>query len=123
MTRNILFAAVLSVPLLATACATTPAVRGGATGAAVGAAGGAVIGNNVGSGNTAAGAAIGAVGGAVVGAAIACQQQGGCSHNPNNPRHSQLYYDQHNNRYWYEDRQTGNTYWQNGEPRTRAPRR
>ncbi len=112
-----------TLPFLAAACATTPAVRGGATGAAIGAAGGAVIGNNVGSGNAATGAAIGAVGGAVVGAAIACQQQGGCQHNPNNPRHSQLYYDPTSGRYWYEDIQTGNTYWQNGEPRTRVPRR
>lgn len=110
-----------TIPLLAAACATTPAVRGGATGAAVGGVGGAVIGNQM--GNTAAGAAIGAVGGAAVGAAIACQQQGGCQHNPNNPRHSQLYYDPTSGRYWYEDHQTGNTYWQNGEPRTRVQRR
>ena len=113
----------VTVPFMAAACATTPAVRGGATGAAVGAAGGAIIGNQVGSGHPRTGAAIGAVGGAIAGAAIACQQQGGCQHNPNNPRHSQLYYDQHNDRYWYEDHQTGNTYWQNGEPRTRVPRR
>lgn len=122
MTRNFLTAGALAVPLMLAACETTsPAVRGGATGAAVGGVGGAVIGNQV--GRPGVGAAIGAAGGAAVGAAIACQQQGGCSHNPNNPRHSELYYDQHNNRYWYIDHQTGNTYWQNGEPRTRAPRR
>lgn len=121
MTRKTLLAAIAAVPLITAACATTPAVRGGATGAAVGGVGGAVIGNQVGRPGT--GAAIGAVGGAAVGAAIACQQQGGCQHNPNSGRHSALQYDQHTGRYWYTDLQTGNTYWQNGEPRTRAPRR
>lgn len=121
MTRKFLIAGALALPLVIAACATTPAVRGGATGAAVGGVGGAVIGNQM--GNTAAGAAIGAVGGAAVGAAIACNQQGGCQHNPNSGRHSALNYDQHSGRYWYTDLQTGNTYWQNGEPRTRVPRR
>lgn len=120
MFRKLVIAATLSVPLVATACATTPAVRGGATGAAVGGVGGAIIGNQVGS--PATGAAIGAVGGAAVGAAIACSQQGGCQHNPNSARHSALNYDQHTGRYWYTDLQTGNTYWQNGEPRTRVQR-
>lgn len=120
MTRKTLLAAIAVIPLITAACATTPAVRGGATGAAVGAAGGAVIGNQM--GRPATGAAIGAVGGAAVGAAIACQQQGGCQHNPNSARHSPLNYDQHTGRYWYTDLQTGNTYWQNGEPRTRVQR-
>ncbi|KAA5803796.1 hypothetical protein F1654_08330 [Alkalicaulis satelles] len=113
-----------AAPLVLTACATTsPAVGGAATGAAIGAAGGAIIGNNTGRGDARTGALIGAVGGAVAGAAIACQRQGGCSHNPNNPRHSQLYYDQYSGRYWYEDYDTGATFWQNGEPRTAARRR
>lgn len=112
-------ALVAAAPLALAACATTsPAVSGAASGAAIGALGGAIIGNNVGSGDATTGAVIGAIGGAVAGAAIACNRQGGCSHNPNNSRHSPLYYDQYTGRYWYEDYETGATYWQNGEPRT-----
>jgi uncharacterized protein YcfJ len=117
------FALALIAPFALAACATTsPGVGGAAAGAAVGAVGGAIIGNNTGSGDARTGAIIGGIGGAIAGAAIACNRAGGCRHNPNNNRHSELYYDQYSGRYWYEDYDTGATYWQNGEPRT-APRR
>ncbi|MGJ3231955.1 MAG: YMGG-like glycine zipper-containing protein [Oceanicaulis sp.] len=111
-----------AVPLVLSACATNnQGVRGAAAGAGAGAVAGAIIGNNVGDGDAGRGALIGAGIGAAAGALIGCRQPGGCGHNPNNPNHSQLYYDQYSGRYWYEDYRNGSTWWQNGEPRT-APR-
>jgi len=117
------FVLLAAAPLALAACATNSGVQGAAIGAGAGALGGAIIGNNTGSGNATRGAVIGAAGGAVAGAVIGCNTGGGCGHSASNPNHSELYYDQYSGRYWYSDLRTGNTYWQNGEPRTRAPRR
>ncbi|MBL4544699.1 MAG: hypothetical protein JKP95_02310 [Oceanicaulis sp.] len=76
-----------------------------------------------GSGNAETGALIGAGVGAAAGAAYGCTRPGGCGHNPNNPNHSELIYDQYSGRSYYTDYRTGDTFWANGEPRTRAPRR
>lgn len=103
-----------------TACANNSAVQGGALGAGLGAAAGAIIGNNVGSGDAETGALIGAVVGGAAGAYAGCQRDGGCGYNQSNPYHSELYFDRSANRYYYVDTRTGDTYWQNGEPRTRA---
>ncbi|MEO1039111.1 MAG: glycine zipper domain-containing protein [Pseudomonadota bacterium] len=108
--------------LALTACATNQGVQGAAIGAGVGAVAGAVIGNNVGSGNAETGALIGAGVGAATGAVIGCNRPGGCGHNANNPNHSELVWDSYNQRYWYTDHRTGDTYWSNGEPRTRVRR-
>lgn len=121
MTRKLLALAVAG-PLALTACATNQGVQGAAVGAGVGAAAGAIIGNNVGSGNAATGALIGAGVGAATGAVIGCQRPGGCGHNPNNANHSELTWDPYNERYYYTDFRTGDTFWSNGEPRTRGRR-
>lgn len=111
-----------AVPLALTACATNQGVQGAAVGAGAGALAGAVIGNNTGSGNAQTGALIGAGLGAAAGAVIGCRRTGGCGHNPNNANHSELYWDQYNQRYWYEDYRDGSTWWQNGEGRTAGRR-
>ena len=122
MTRIVLALAV-AAPLALSACATNQGVQGAAVGAGVGAVAGAIIGNNTGSGNAETGALIGAGVGAAAGAVIGCQRPGGCGYNANNPNHSELVWDPYNQRYYYTDYRTGDTFWQNGEPRTRAPRR
>ena len=121
--KKILITMIAAAPLALSACATNQGVQGAGIGAGVGAVAGAVIGNNVGSGNAETGALIGAGVGAAAGAAYGCSRPGGCGHNANNPNHSELGYDQYSNRYYYTDYRTGATFWQNGEPRTRAPRR
>lgn len=103
-----------------TACANNSAVQGGAIGAGLGAATGAIIGNNVGSGDAETGALIGAIVGGAAGAYAGCQRDGGCGYEQNNPYHSELYFDRTAQRYYYVDTRTGDTYWRNGEPRTRA---
>lgn len=112
--------AILSVSALAlTACANNSAVRGAGIGAAAGAAAGAIIGNNVGSGDAETGALIGGAIGAAGGAYAGCQRDGGCGWERNNANHSDLQYDNTAQRYYYTDLRTGDTYWQNGTPRTR----
>lgn len=113
---------VAAIPLMISACVTNQGVQGAAVGAGVGAVAGAVIGNNVGSGNAETGALIGAGVGAATGAVIGCNRPGGCGHNANNPNHSELTWDPYSQRYWYTDYRTGDTFWSNGEPRTRVRR-
>ncbi len=121
--KKILITAFAAAPLALSACATNQGVQGAAVGAGVGAAAGAAIGNNVGDGDAGTGALIGAGVGAAAGAAYGCSRPGGCRHSANNPNHSELRYDQYNDRYYYTDYRTGATFWQNGEPRTRPQRR
>lgn len=122
MTKGLL-AIMIAAPLALTACATNQGVQGAGIGAGVGAVAGAIIGNNVGSGNAETGALIGAGIGAATGAVIGCNRPGGCGYSANNPNHSELIYDQYSGRSYYTDYRTGDTFWANGEPRTRAPRR
>lgn len=105
--------------LALTACANNSAVQGAAIGGAIGAAAGAVIGNNVGEGDADTGALIGGAVGAAAGAYAGCQRDGGCGWERNNPNHSELQWDSTSQRYYYTDLRTGDTYWQNGTPRTR----
>lgn len=105
--------------LTLTACANNSAVQGAALGGAAGAVAGAIIGNNVGSGDAETGALIGGAIGAAGGAYAGCQRDGGCGWNRNNANQSELVYDQTSGRYYYTDLRTGDTYWQNGTPRTR----
>lgn len=118
--KKAMIAAIAALPLTLTACATHQGVEGAAIGAGVGAVAGAIIGNNVGSGNAETGALIGAGLGAAAGAVVGCNRPGGCGYNANNPNHSELVYDQYSGRYYYTDYRTGDTFWQNGERRTRA---
>lgn len=114
---RIILASVSALAL--TACASNSAMQGAALGGAAGAAAGAIIGNNVGSGDAETGALIGGAVGAAAGAYAGCQRDGGCGWNRNNPRHSDLQWDPAQQRYYYTDMETGDTYWQNGTPRTR----
>ncbi|TGY88865.1 hypothetical protein E5163_06930 [Marinicauda algicola] len=101
------------------ACANNSALQGAAIGGAAGAAAGAIIGNNVGSGDAETGALIGGAIGAAGGAYAGCQRDGGCGWSRNNPNQSELQWDPAAQRYYYTDLRTGDTYWQNGTPRTR----
>ncbi|WP_421785173.1 glycine zipper domain-containing protein [Hyphobacterium sp.] len=112
-------AVVFGAGLALTACANSPnTARNAAAGAALGAAAGAVIGNNTGSGDAQQGALIGAAIGAAGGAAVGCEQDGTCPWSQSNNRHSELYYDQRADRYYYINRGDGCTYWRNGQYRS-----
>ncbi|MHA6288721.1 glycine zipper domain-containing protein [Maricaulis sp. CAU 1757] len=113
--RTLMVMTVAATSVLA-ACSSHPnTARNTAAGAALGAAAGAVIGNNTGSGDAQTGALIGAAVGAAGGAAVGCQQDRACPWNDNNPRHSELYYDQRAGRYYFIDEGSNCTYWRNGE--------
>ncbi|WP_019960416.1 glycine zipper domain-containing protein [Woodsholea maritima] len=122
---------VIASGLTLAGCATDSTMGGAATGAAVGALAGAVIGNNTGSGDAGDGALVGGLIGGIAGAAYGnCREGGGCGGpggqnrgaQHNNGQQSDMLYDSQAGRYYYIDRQTGDTYWQGGELRTRAPR-
>lgn len=96
--------------------------RGALGGAALGAAAGTIIGNNSGGGDAGTGAAIGAVVGGAGGAYVGHEQD----RNNGEPRAAvadrgpngeTLRYDRRADRYYYEDRRSGRTYWANGELR------
>lgn len=112
-----------SISLLAlSACTTTGNTeRGAAFGAAAGALAGAVIGNNTGSGDASTGAAIGAVVGGA-GGAYAGSQKDKVVGEPTRIRQSaqgqDLIYDRQAGRYYYTDRTTNRTYWQDGSVRS-----
>ena len=94
---------------LLSACSSDPHVQNSAlAGGAIGALAGAIIGNNTGSGNAATGALIGGAAGAAIGAAKGCADVG-CG--------SDRRYDERAHRYYYYDRRTGRTYWENGDLR------
>ncbi|MEE2567777.1 glycine zipper domain-containing protein [Hyphobacterium marinum] len=116
--RRLMMIATLAPAVALTACAGYEnTTRNAAAGAALGAAAGAVIGNNTGSGDAQTGALIGAAVGAAGGAAVGCEQDNRCPWSQNNDRHSELYYDQRADRYYYINRGNGCTYWRNGEYR------
>jgi phage tail tape-measure protein len=117
--RTLLVLSIAAPALVLSACATNNSMRGAAGGAAAGGLAGAVIGNNVGSGDATTGAAIGALVGGAAGAYAGCREDGGCRWNSNNPNHSERHYDSRAGRYYYVDRRTGETYWENGEYRGR----
>jgi hypothetical protein len=113
---------IAATAIILAGCANNTALQGAGLGAAGGALAGGVIGNNVGSGDARTGALIGAAVGAAGGAVAGCMQDGGCGHNPNNANHSELQWDATAQRWYYTELRTGDTYWHNGTPRTRARR-
>lgn len=116
--RRLMMIATLAPAVALTACAGYEnTTRNAAAGAALGAAAGAVIGNNTGSGDAQTGALIGAAVGAAGGAAVGCEQDNRCPWSQDHDRHSELYYDQRADRYYYINRGNGCTYWRNGEYR------
>lgn len=113
--RTIFCAAVSSLSLAA--CQMTenwdPSQRNAAVGGALGAAAGAAL-----SDDDVEGALIGGALGAAVGYYTGCQQQGGCFVGGKQvASRSDLQYDRDDRRYYYVDRATGRTYWENGEYR------
>lgn len=114
--KSIIIAASALAALAGTACTSSGNTeRGAATGALLGGVAGAIIGNNTGSGNAGQGAAIGAATGAIAGGVVGSQkdrdtQEAG-------PRGEQLVYDSYARRYYYVDRNSGRTYWSNGDYR------
>jgi len=112
-----------SVSLMSlTACTTTGNVeKNAAIGAAGGAIAGAIIGNNTGSGDAGTGAAIGALVGAAGGAYAGNQKDkriGEQTTFKQGAEGQDLIYDQEAGRYFYEDRASGRTYWQDGSLRS-----
>ena len=112
--RTLFCAAVSSLSLAA--CQTDnwdPSQRNAAIGGALGAAAGAAIADD-----DLQGALIGGALGAAVGYYTGCQQQGGCFVGGKQvASRSDLQYDRDDRRYYYVDRGTGRTYWENGELR------
>lgn len=101
----------------ATACTSTGNTERGALGGALlGGAAGAIIGNNTGSGDAGQGAAIGAATGAIAGGVVGNSQDRN-TQAQTGPRGEPLIYDNYARRYYYVDRNSGRTYWANGEYR------
>ena len=118
----IMTAASLSLMSLAACTTTGNTEKGAAIGAASGAIIGAVIGNNTGSGDAGTGAAIGAVVGGVGGAVVGREkdkrlEQGRGDYYPDLDK-STRYYDEATGRYYFRERGTSNSYYENGERRT-----
>jgi len=113
--------AILSLAALSACTTTGNTERGAAFGAASGAVIGAIIGNNTGSGDASTGAAIGAVVGGA-GGAYAGSQKDKTVGEPTRIRQSangqELVYDGQAGRYYYTDRNTARTYWQDGSIRS-----
>lgn len=88
-----------------------PSQRNAAIGGGLGALAGAAI-----SDDDVSGALIGGALGAAVGYYTGCQEQGGCFVGGKQvASRSDLVYDQNDRRYDYVDRNSGRTYWENGE--------
>ncbi|RFB04640.1 YMGG-like glycine zipper-containing protein [Parvularcula marina] len=113
-------AAAAGLVLLAGCTSTGNIERNTAGGAALGAIAGGVIGNNVGDGDAQRGAAIGAVLGGAAGAARGSRQDAQCGGTEfKKPAAGQeLIYDRSAQRYYYIDRSTGKTYWNDGSLRS-----
>lgn len=93
--------------LTVSACAgMTPSQRNAAIGAGVGGVAGAAIGEDAGS------AALGAVIGGGAGWYLGCRQEGRCGATENRRAN----YDQRSGRYYFQDRQSGRWFYENGEP-------
>ncbi len=90
-----------------------PSQRNAVIGGGLGALAGAAV-----SDDDVSGALIGGALGAAVGYYTGCQEQGGCFVGGKQvASRSDLVYDQNNRRYFYVDRNSGRTYWENGEVR------
>ena len=90
-----------------------PSQRNAVIGGGLGALAGAAI-----SDDDVSGALIGGALGAAVGYYTGCQEQGGCFVGGKQvANRSDLVYDQNRRRYYYVDRNSGRTYWENGEVR------
>lgn len=104
------------------ACTTTGNVeKNAAYGAAAGAVAGAVIGNNTGDGDAGEGAMIGAGVGAAAGAVYGYskdQKAGTTTTQAPILDKSTRYYDESTNRYYYFERGTSRTFYENGERRS-----
>lgn len=95
--------------LAVTGCQSTG--EGALTGAVLGAAGGAVAGE-IFAGSPGKGAAYGALIGAALGAYEGCSRAGTCWGRARD--HGNRYYDRYSGRYYYEDPEYGDTYWDDG---------
>ena len=95
--------------LAATGCQSTG--EGALTGAAIGAAGGAIAGE-IFAGRPGRGAAYGALIGAALGAYEGCSRAGTCWGRARD--HGNRRYDRYSGRYYYEDPEYGDTYWEDG---------
>ncbi|MGE0408725.1 MAG: hypothetical protein AB7P23_05615 [Amphiplicatus sp.] len=95
--------------LLATGCQSTG--EGALYGAALGAAGGAVAGE-IFAGSPGRGAAYGALVGAALGAYEGCSRAGTCFGRAKSNGYRR--YDRYQRRYYYEDPEYGDTYWEDG---------
>lgn len=102
--------ATATLALAATGCQTTG--EGALTGAAVGAAAGAIAGE-VFAGRPGRGAAYGAAIGAALGAYEGCSRAGTCFGRARD--HGRRRYDRDYGRYYYEDPEYGDTYWEDGK--------
>jgi hypothetical protein len=110
------FCAAISSLSLA-ACSTTdswdPSQRNAAIGGALGAAAGAAVADN-----DLEGALIGGALGAAIGYYTGCREQGGCYVGGKQvASRNDLQYDRNDRRYYYVDRNSGRTYWENGDLR------
>jgi hypothetical protein len=115
--RLALIATLASTALLAAACTQSGNVeRGAATGAVLGGVAGAVIGNNTGDGDAGQGAAIGAAIGAAGGAYAGCVRDGGCGAGGASNVNRRQAYDARSGRYYFQDRQSGRWFYENGDP-------
>jgi len=115
-TLKVTFCAAVSSLSLA-ACNTMdgwdPSQRNAAIGGALGAVAGAAVADD-----DLSGALIGGALGAAVGYYTGCQEQGGCFVGGKQvAARDEMIYDNNAQRYYYVDRSTGRTYWDNGQPR------
>jgi len=99
-----------AIGLGATGCQSTG--EGALYGAALGAAGGAIAGE-IFAGSPGRGAAYGALIGAALGAYEGCSRAGTCFGRARDHGHRR--YDRYSGRYYYEDPEYGDSYWEDGE--------
>jgi hypothetical protein len=119
MRKFLILAAAGSIGLSACTASGTAernAVYGAGAGAATGAAAGAII-----SGQPGKGAAVGAIIGAIAGAGIGCAQAKDCFGRARDGGDKR--YDSYAQRNYYVDKQTGDTYWEDGTFRSYGPGR
>jgi len=112
--KTLVYVSAAASALMLTACQNaSPAQRNAAIGTAVGAAAGAAV-----AGDETTGALVGGALGAGVGYYTGCRQQGGCFVGGEEVNANRQY-DARADRYFFVDPQTGDTYWANGDIRTR----
>lgn len=111
--RTTIGAAIASLSLAACQTEPSPVERNAAIGGALGALAGAAIADD-----DLQGAVIGGALGAAVGAYTGCREQGGCFVGGKQVAgNNDLRYDRRADRYYYVDRNSGRTYWQDGQYR------